>query len=117
MNIPMKVKDTFAATSTMMLASLGIPQAQLDAAAAAFWSEVEGHGVRSITNQEPLDRILSREQAKEILGKSAKTVSLMVRAGTLRGVYGGKDGERLTGVTESSLRAFMAGSKTEKAGR
>lgn len=109
MTIPRKAKDTFAATTAMMLASLNIPQHQLDAAASAYWNEIEGHGVRSITNQEPLDRVLSRDQAHEILGRSKKTISLMVANGVLRGVYGGKDKRRLTGITESSIRAFMAG--------
>ena len=96
----------------MMLASLGIPQSQLDAAALAFWDEIEGRGIRSITNPKPLDRILSRAQAHEILGRSRKTISLMVANGVLRGVYGGKDKKRLTGISEESIRAFMAGRVT-----
>lgn len=108
MTIPRKVKDTFAATTAMMLASLNVPQNQLDAAASAYWSEIEGRGIRTITNQEPLDRVLSREQTAKIISRSRKTVSMMVAAGKLKGVFGGTDGKRLTGITESSIRAFMA---------
>lgn len=109
MNIPRKIKDAFATTSAMMLASLGVSQAQLDGASAAFWKEIEGHGLCSITERKPLDRILTRRQASELLARSVKTVSSMVAAGKLKGVYGGAHGQRLTGITESSLRAFAAG--------
>lgn len=109
MTVPKRIKDTLAATTAMMLASLNIPQPQLDAAESAFWGEIEGHGVRSITNQEPLDRSISREQASELLQKSKKTISLMIANGTLRGVYGGKGKKRITGVSEESVRAFLAG--------
>ena len=109
MTVPGKVKDTFAATTAMMLASLNIPQPQLDAAESAFWGEIEGHGVRSITNQEPLDRSISRKQASELLGKSLKTISLMIMNGTLHGIYGGRSRKRITGISEASVRALMAG--------
>ena len=108
MTVPGKVKDTFAATTAMMLASLNIPQPQLDAAESAFWGEIEGH-VRSITNQEPLDRSISRKQVSELLGKSLKTISLMIMNGTLHGIYGGKGKKRITGISEASVRALMAG--------
>ena len=107
--VPKKVKETFAATAAMMLAAVGIPQSRINGATAAFWDEIEGRSARSITNTEPIDRLLSRKQVTEILGKSKKTVSLLCADGKLRAIYGGKDGKRITGITESSLRAYMAG--------
>ena len=109
MSIPTTVKSTTAGMLTLALSPLGVNQNQIDAGLAALWNEIEGHGVRSITNQEPLDRSISRKQASELLGKSLKTISLMIMNGTLHGIYGGKGKKRITGISEASVRALMAG--------
>jgi len=107
--IPKSIKDAITSSVSVMLTSLAIPQANINGAFAAFFSELDGKGTKSITNTEPLDRLLSRKQVADLLSCSLKTVSDKVRAGKLNAVYGGADGKRLTGISEESVRAFMEG--------
>ena len=106
--IPKSVKDAISASVACMCATLAIPQARIDGALNALFDELNGKGTRSVTNCEPLDRSISRKQAAEILGRTVVTISRMVRDGKLRAIYGGRDGLRLTGISEKSVRDFMS---------
>jgi len=106
--IPSTVKNAISGSVSVMLASLAIPQDRVAAALRALFHELDGTGgVYTLTNSEPLDRSVKREAAADILGVTKSTISKMVGRGTLRAVYGGKDGKRLTGISEASIRAFM----------
>lgn len=109
--IPNTIKTAITGSVSVMLASLAIPQNRIDGAFAAFFSELDGKGTRSITESEPLDRSISRKQAAELLGRSTTCITRMVKNGKLHGIYGGADGKRLTGISEKSIRKFMNGGK------
>jgi len=105
--IPKTVSTAISTSVSVMLASLDIPQTKVDTALAAFFNELTGAGTRTITNTEPLDRCLSRKQAAEVLGRSKTVISRMVKDGALRGIYGGRNGLRLTGISENSIRTLL----------
>lgn len=107
--IPKTLKDTLTASVIAMSAAYGISEPLAKAGCSAMFAELEGKGTRSITNQKPLDRVLSRKQAAEILGCSKKTISDKVKAGKLRAIYGGANEDRITGISEDSIRAYMEG--------
>lgn len=113
--IPPTIKNTISGAVSAILAGVSVPQERTDAALRAFFDELNGDGgTHTLTNREPLDRTIKREAAADILGVSKFTISKMVKAGKLRAVYGGKDGQRLTGIVESSIRAFTEQGKEAK---
>ena len=107
--IPNTIKTAITGSVSVMLASLALPQTNVDAAFAAFFDELNGAGTRSLTNPHPLDRLLSRRQVAELLNCSRVSVSRYVKAGKLRAVYGGNSGKVLSGISEASVRAFIEG--------
>lgn len=116
MSIPTATRNIISGTISALLAGVAVPQERTDAALRALFSELDGDGgYHTLTRAEPLDRAVKREVAASILGVSKYTVSKMVQRGTLRAVYGGKDGKRLTGISEASIRAFMAQGQKEVA--
>ena len=82
----------------------------------AVLAVASGKTAAHMTDQRPLDRIISTKQAAEILGCSVQTVRSYCRVGSLHRVKA-NGMSRARGISEASLRAFMAGETTAKAGR
>ena len=106
----MCMKSTKDAVRAICATDPSITPVQVKAALA----ELDGEGSRHLTNSEPLDRVISRKQAADILGYSKKSVSEKVKAGKIKAIYGGANGNRITGISEQSVRDFMA-NNTSKA--
>jgi len=114
MGIPTTTRNIVSGTISALLAGVSVPQERTNAALRAFFAELDGDGgTCTFTNPEPLDRAVKREVAANILGVTKFTISKMVKRGTLRAVYGGRDGKRLTGISEASIREFMSQGKKE----
>ena len=60
-------------------------------------------------NDEPFDQILTPETACKMLGRDRHTICSWAKRGLLVAVRTGAGGERITGYTASSVRAFLAG--------
>ncbi len=70
----------------------------------------------TITDTEPLDRIIPPVETGKLLGgKDRHTLLDMARRGLLVAVRGGRQGKNVTGYTLSSVRAFLAGKANGKA--
>lgn len=64
----------------------------------------------TITDTEPLDRIIPPVETGKLLGgKDRHTLLDMARRGLLVAVRGGRQGKNVTGYTLSSVRAFLSG--------
>lgn len=109
--LPKNITAALTLSVNAMLTPLAIPQATIDGALAAMFDELNGKGTRSITDARPLDRALTPAQTGDIIGRTTKTVRELVKRGRLRGIYGGADGKRLTGISEQSVRDFISGAK------
>lgn len=73
-----------------------------------------GHKLDQLTNPEPLDRVLKREEVARIFGFSTKAVDYYGRIGVLRRVQLG--GKRSSGYSEQSVRDLLAGRKAGRKG-
>lgn len=109
MQIPKSITTAVGVSVSAIVAPLGLPKSTVDGALAALFDELTGAGTRSLTNAEPLDRALTPAQTAAILAKSTKTIRNLCKCGRLRGIHGGADGKRLTGISEASVRAFIEG--------
>ena len=109
--LPKATRTAITLSISAMLAPLAIPQAQIDGALSAMFSELDGSGTRSITNAEPLDRVLSAAQVASLLGRSKKTVTELGKRGKIRAVRFGTNGQRASGYSEESVRNFIAETK------
>lgn len=94
-----------------MLTPLAVSQEDIQAGVQALLDRVCGRGLKSLTDKRPLDRMLTMKEAAELLHRSTKTVRALIAAGKLKAVYCGADEARASGVTESSVRAFLEGRK------
>lgn len=64
----------------------------------------------TITDTEPLDRIISPVETGRLLGgRDRHTLANWAKRGLLRAVRTGADGKRITGYVASSVRALLAG--------
>ena len=102
---------TMALTTSIkaLLASMPIPQDKIDAALTAFFDTLNGKDIHSITNSNPLGRVLTPKQTATLLHRSERTVRDMADRGLLRRVYCGAKGKRCAGYAEESVRAFLTG--------
>ena len=107
--IPRTTRDALVTTASALLTPLGIPQATIDGALAALFDELAGRGTRSITEAAPLDRVLTATQTAALLARSKKTVTELAKRGKIRRVCCGANGQRASGYSEASVRAFLAG--------
>jgi len=107
--IPKTTVMAISASAKAMLSTAQIPQEKIDVALAAFFDNLTGKGVHSITNTSPLDRVLTPKQTSALLHRSATTVRDMASRGLLRRVFCGAKCKRCAGYTENSIRAFLAG--------
>ena len=105
--IPKATHDAIEATLGVMLAP-SFTKEKINAALAALFSELDGSGTRTITNAEPLDRVLSAAQVASIIGRSKKTVTELGKRGKIRAVRFGAGRQRASGYSEESVRAFLA---------
>lgn len=106
--IPKATVAAITATLSALLAPLPIPPDDIQAGVQALLDRVCGKGLKSITDQRPIDRMLTMKDAAELLHRSTKTVHSLITKGKLKAVYCGA-GQRASGVTESSIRDFLAG--------
>ena len=113
MELPKTIKDAITSSVSVMCASF-VPPNQVNTGLIAMFDELEGRGALPLVKSEPIDRVISRESACILLSRSPKVVSALVKSGRLRGVYGGVGAERITGISEQSIRDFIAQSKSGK---
>ena len=73
---------------------------------AAGMAALEGKTAVGFTQAEPLDRVLTRQQVAEIIGKSVKSVDIYGRKGVFRRVCFG--GARSCGYSEASVREALS---------
>lgn len=104
--IPKSTSDAIITTATALLVPLGIPQAEVEAGVQSLLDRVCGRSTRNFTDKRPIDRMLTMKDAAELLHRSTKTIRSLVAKGKLKAVYCG-DGQRASGVTESSVRRFL----------
>lgn len=93
-----------------MLVPVAIPQATINGALETFFGELNGKGIKSITDDRPLDRVLTPAQTAALLGRTTKTVRELARRGRIKAVMFG-DGSRVTGYSEQSVRDFINGGR------
>ena len=107
--LPKSTISTISLSVNAMLTPFAIPQATIDGALAALFDELAGRGTRSITEAAPLDRVLTATQTAALLARSKKTVTELAKRGKIRRVCCGANGQRASGYSEASVRAFLAG--------
>lgn len=73
--------------------------------ASAAISTLEGKTAAGLVQSAPLDRVLTRQQVAEIIGKSVKSVDVYGRRGVFRRVKFGRT--RSSGYSEASVREAM----------
>lgn len=112
--IPSTVRSAISSSVTCMVAPFAIPQDRVDEGLLALFRELEGRSASALTNQGPFDRVLSRAQAASLLNCSCITISRHVRDGRLRGIFAGRDGKRLTGISGESLRILLGQRKDKE---
>lgn len=98
-----------ANTRTIVTAALAADSSVTQAMANAALRILEGKTADGLTNQEPMDRVLTRQQVAEILHKNPRTVSVYARQGRIRRIIGGTLGKRASGYSEESVRAYLKG--------
>lgn len=108
-------KSIKSAIATLAGADPSITPQEITAAQIAVVDALNGRTISGITNSSPIDRVLTRKQVSELLGVTSVTVSRYAKLGKIRCVYGGANSMRATGYAESSVRALLAGDRTEKA--
>lgn len=106
--VPKSTADALITTANALLIPLGIPQEDVEAGVQDLLDRACGRGLKSVTDKRPLDRMLTMKDAAELLHRSTKTVHSLITKGKLKAVYCGA-GQRASGVTESSVRDFLAG--------
>lgn len=107
--VPKNITAALTLSVNAMLTPLAIPQATIDGALAAMFDELNGKGTRSITDAQPLDRVLTPAQTAALLGRSTKTVRELCKRGRIRAVKCGANGQRASGYSEKSVRDFIEG--------
>lgn len=107
--LPKSITAAVSVSVSAICAPLGLPQATIDGALAALFDELAGRGTRSITEAAPLDRVLTATQTAALLARSKKTVTELAKRGKIRRVCCGANGQRASGYSEASVRAFLAG--------
>lgn len=113
MQIPHGTEQAISVSVCAMLAPLAIPQTNINCALSVFFDELNGKGTRSITEQRPIDRVLTPKQTAEILHRSTKTVCDLAKRGKIRRVCIGADAKRCAGYSEQSVRDFLAGKEAK----
>ena len=109
MQIPKSITTAVAVSVSAIVAPLGLPKSTIDGALAAMFDELNGKGTRSITDAQPLDRVLSPAQTAALIGRSTKTVRELCKRGKIRAVKCGANGQRASGYSEKSVRNFIEG--------
>lgn len=68
-----------------------------------------GKSIVSFVNTAPMDRVIPRTVAAQLLGVTERTVTAYAKRGKIRAVKNGAGGKRATGYSESSIRECLAG--------
>lgn len=92
-------------TEVFMAAYLAAPPDRREAALKAL------QGRDQAANVDPLDRVISRREAAEILGCSTKTVTRYAKAGIIRQLRFGGKGCRASGYSAQSVQKAISRGK------
>ena len=106
----MAMPTTKQAVRAICAADPSITAAQLKAALA----ELDGEGIREMTQSEPPPRAYSPAQVAALLGKSRRTVTTYAKRGLLTPIYSGATGKRAQGYTGESVAALLSGNANAK---
>ena len=93
-----------AATTALLRADLTATRQEREAIAAALSG-------KPAQTQAPMDRVLSRQEAAEILHVRVHTITDYARQGRIRAVRCGRKGARAVGYSAASIAALLEGSK------
>ena len=104
------LKTTRDAVKAIIGTDPSITAAQLKAALA----ELDGEGIREMTQSEPPPRAYSPAQVAALLGKSRRTVTTYAKRGLLTPIYSGATGKRAQGYTGESVAALLSGNANAK---
>ncbi len=77
--------------------------------ARAALDALSGKSIVSYVNTAPMDRVIPRPVAAQLLGVSERTVTAYAKRGKIRAIRNGAGGKRATGYSEASIRECLAG--------
>ncbi len=75
----------------------------------AAFDALGGKSVISFINPAPIDRVIPRSVAAQLLGVTERTVTAYAKRGKIRAVKNGAGGKRATGYSETSIRECLGG--------
>lgn len=96
-------------TKQIVKAALAADSTLSEQTKVAVLSTLEGKTAAGLIKTAPLDRVLTRQQVAEIIGKSVKSVDVYGRRGVFKRVNFG--GSRSSGYSEASVREAMEAQK------